>query len=59
MTIDNIIYYVTHTPHNTNKAILNEMLIELILTYGGRVNEDGEPGVQPNKIIYDGGIEKY
>ena len=44
MTIDNIIYYVVHTPHNTNKAILNGMLIDLIRSYGGRVDENGKPG---------------
>lgn len=59
MTINNIIYYVVHTPHNTNKAILNGMLIDLIRSYGGRVDENGEPGQQPEKVIYDGGIEKY
>jgi hypothetical protein len=26
MTIEKIIKYILHTPHNTNKAILREML---------------------------------
>ena len=58
MTIDNIINYVTHTPHNTNKSILTEMLIQLIVSYGGYMDEEGNPIPRPNKIIYDGGIEK-
>lgn len=50
MTIEKIVDYVLHTPHNTNKAILIAMLEELIRTSGGNV-PDG-----PDKdIIYDGG----
>ena len=57
MTIENIIKYVLHTPHNTNRAILTSMLKEMILYYGGNPdNPDGPDG--PNKdVIYDGGIE--
>lgn len=51
MTIENVVNYVTHTPHNTNKAILIGMLKELILSYGGQIN--GETV----KVVYDGGIE--
>lgn len=58
MTINNIINYVTHTPHNTNKAILSKMLIQLIVFYGGRIDEEGNPIPRPNDIIYDGGVEK-
>jgi hypothetical protein len=52
MTIQKIVHYVLHTPHNTNKAILIAMLEELIRTNGGTVNP--EPG---DDFIYDGGIE--
>lgn len=49
MTIDEIIEYVLHTPHNINKAILRQMLQELI---------DSNDSSTPSKIIYDGGVEK-
>lgn len=52
MTIERIVRYVLHTPHNTNKAILIAMLEELIRTNGGTVNPD--PG---EVFIYDGGVE--
>lgn len=58
MTIDGIINYVVHTPYNTNKAILAEMLRQLIVFYGGRADEEGNPIPKPSNIIYDGGIEK-
>ena len=35
MTINKIIEYILHTPLNTNRTILVEMLKELILTHGG------------------------
>ena len=54
MTIQRIVYYVLHTPHNTNKAILIAMLEDLIRSNGGTVKP--EPG--EDEIIYDGGIEK-
>lgn len=53
MTIQKIVHYVLHTPHNTNKAILIAMLEELIRTNGGTVNP--EPG--DDDFIYDGGVE--
>ena len=57
MTIEKIIYYVLHTPFNTNRAILTEMLENLILSHGGTL--DGPGGSDnPNKdVIYDGGME--
>ena len=54
MTIEKIVNYVLHTPHNTNKAILIAMLEDLIRSNGGTVKP--EPG--EDEIIYDGGIEK-
>lgn len=51
MTIERIVHYVLHTPHNTNKAILIAMLEELIRTNGGTV------GPNPDDFIYDGGVE--
>ena len=48
MTIEQIINYVLHTPHNTNRAILEEMLKQLIAENGGEL---------PDEVIYDGGIE--
>lgn len=52
MTIEKIVKYVLHTPHNTNKAILITMLEDLIKTNGGTV------GPAPDdELIYDGGIE--
>ena len=51
MTIDEVVEYILHTPYNTNKAILTEMLKQLI-----KDNCDTEePGV--GDIIYDGGTE--
>lgn len=49
MTIEKIIEYVLHTPHNTNKAILAEMLKQLIEENGG--SSEGK------EIVYDGGTE--
>ena len=49
MTIEKIVDYVLHTPHNTNKAILIAMLEDLIRTSGG--------SVVPEPVIYEGGIE--
>lgn len=57
MTIENIIKYVLHTPHNTNRAILTSMLKEMILYYGGNPDTPEGPD-EPNKdVIYDGGME--
>lgn len=50
MTIERIIDYILHTPHNTNKAILRQMLEELIK------DSSNQPDVE--EIIYDGGTEK-
>ena len=55
MTIEKIVEYVYHTPYNTNKAILIEMLEQLIISHGGKLDGEETPGIQ---IIYDGGIEK-
>ena len=59
MTIEKIVHYVLHTPHNTNRAILVEMLEELILSYGGTLPDgSGGPIIPGDNIIYDGGIEQ-
>lgn len=65
MTIQRIVYYVLHTPHNTNKAILTAMLEELIRTNsgnncGGCDHPDcpNNPNI-PKDIAYDGGNEAY
>lgn len=55
MTIKKIVEYIQHTPHNTNRAILEEMLRQLIIDYGG--NPEG-PDPDDLHIIYDGGIEE-
>lgn len=49
MTIEKIVDYVLHTPHNTNRAILITMLKDLIRTSGGSTD--------PKVFIYEGGIE--
>lgn len=58
MTIDKIVEYVLHTPFNTNRAILEGLLEQLILSYGGSLSPEGPdtdvPGVD---VVYDGGIE--
>ena len=56
MTIEKVIAYIQHTPYNTNRAILEEMLKTLIIAYGGSLDEPDEP--EDNHIIYDGGIEE-
>lgn len=60
MTIDEIIKYVQHTPHNTNRVVLEHMLMDLIITHGGSLdpNEPGGPDVPDKDVIYDGGIEE-
>ena len=50
MTIEKIVDYVLHTPHNTNKAILIAMLEDLVRTSGGDPDSDRD-------FIYDGGLE--
>ena len=57
MTIEKIIKYILHTPHNTHKAILREMLEQLILEHGGTL-PDGPGGDDPKDVIYDGGVEQ-
>jgi hypothetical protein len=53
MTIEEIIEYVLHTPYNTNRAILTEMLKQLIISNGGTT----DPDAPSSDIIYDGGVE--
>lgn len=57
MTIEKIVDYVLHTPHNTNKAILISMLKELAAS--GDQGEGGGPGSGEgsDEVIYDGGME--
>ena len=57
MTIEKIVSYVLHTPHNTNKAVLITMLKQLIKDSGGSCPDGpgGEGG--SGDIIYDGGTE--
>lgn len=57
MTIEYVVNYVLHTPHNTNKTILVEMLKQLIADNGGSGEEPEEPGVVIEHIVYDGGVE--
>lgn len=57
MTIEKIINYILHTPHNTNKAILREMLEQLILKHGGTL-PDYPGGDDSDDVIYDGGVEQ-
>lgn len=54
MTIEQIVEYVLHTPHNTNKAILIGMLKQLIKDNS---SSGGEGGSGSGDIIYDGGME--
>lgn len=54
MTIEQIVEYVLHTPHNTNKAVLISMLKQLIKDNGG---SDDDGGSGSGDIIYDGGME--
>lgn len=54
MTIQRVVEYVLHTPHNTNKMVLIEMLNQLITDNGGQVDPD-TPDI--DEIIYDGGME--
>lgn len=57
MTIETIVHYVLHTPHNTNRAILVEMLEEL-LRENGSSGSGGGPGTPGSNIVYDGGVEQ-
>ena len=68
MTIEKIVEYVLHTPHNTNKAILITMLKSLIETNGGFDCEGcdhpdcpNRPNIpsEPENLLYDGGDESY
>ena len=56
MTIEQIVEYVLHTPHNTNKAILIGMLKQLIKDNS---SSGGEGGSGSGDIIYDGGMETW
>ena len=55
MTIDEIVDYVMHTLHNTNRAILTNMLTLLVEEAGGGGGGDTPGG--DDAIIYDGGVE--
>ena len=60
MTIEKIIQYILHTPHNTNRAILTSMLRDLIISYGGDPDNFGgsdNPDSPDKDVIYDGGLE--
>ena len=58
MTIERIVNYVMHTPHNTNRAVLIQMLKDLIRSYNPDIpDEPDEPGEEEKEIIYDGGTE--
>lgn len=57
MTIQKIVEYILHTPHNTNRAILESLLEELIIYHGGSLTP-GDPGQPGIDVIYDGGVEQ-
>lgn len=61
MTIEQVIQYVIHTPYNTNRAILDQMLKNMIVYYGGNPNTPGEgpdgPDIPGKDVVYDGGLE--
>lgn len=54
MTVDEVLDYVMHTPHNTNRQVLEYMLNRLIADNSGG---SAGPDVGPDEayIIYDGG----
>ena len=56
MTIDKVIEYIFHTPENINKAILIQMMKQLIVSHGGTL--DGPDAPDDKHVIYDGGIEE-
>lgn len=58
MNIRQIIEYIFHTPLNTNKAILTDMLEQLILSHGGSLDPNPDQPETPDSIIYDGGVEE-
>ena len=60
MPIETIVQYVLYTPHNTNRAILVEMLEELLRENGGSGSGGGPgtPGTPGSNIVYDGGVEQ-
>lgn len=57
MTIEQVISYVLHTPHNTNKTILRQILMQMIKTYGSNPELPEDPNLPAENIIYDGGVE--
>jgi hypothetical protein len=65
MTIEKIVDYVLHTPHNTNKAILVAMLESLIRENGGNNCEGCDHPDCPNNPnlpkdkLFDGGSVLY
>ena len=46
MTIEKIVWYVQHTPHNTNRAVLEQMLKDLIISHG-----DSDHNAQLKNIV--------
>ena len=64
MTIEKIVDYVLHTPHNTNKAILIAMLESLVKSSGGDCEGCDHPDCPnrpevPKELLFDGGDESY
>ena len=64
MTIEKIVDYVLHTPHNTNKAILIAMLESLVKSSGGDCEGCDHPDCPnrpevPKELFFDGGDESY
>lgn len=55
MTIKKITEYVLRIPHNTNRAILEEKLRQLIADYDGNLEGSDLDNLH---IIYDGGVEE-
>ena len=56
MTIDKVIQYIFHTPENINKAILIQLLEQLIISHGGHLDDPDIP--DDEHIVYDGGVEE-
>lgn len=64
MTIEKIVDYVLHTPHNTNKAILIAMLESLVKSSGGDCEGCDHPDCPnnpnlPKERVLDGGDAIY
>ena len=41
MTYKQILHYISHTPHNTNRAILRQLVEEFVEFHGGNINAKG------------------